>query len=155
MIIKIVVFRVCQMSLGPCRQRHYCLQLASSCVGSSAPSAAFACTVARVCQVCVCMHAYHVEFPVTCCFCCASVWQRLLQPCLNQSPAAVAICSLLFSVRLVALQTLAKMHGGLHTHADIKMENIHVAVKQRWADTVVTVLDFGISGYHPNSGSIS
>ena len=45
------------------------------------------------------------------------------------------------------MQTLAEMHGQLRTHADIKLDNIHVAVKPRPADTAVTVLDFGISGY--------
>ena len=63
--------------------------------------------------------------------------------------------SLWFSHRVVALQTLAEMHGVLRTHADIKMDNVHVAVKQRSADTAVTVLDFGLCHLHGNGGSLS
>ena len=57
-------------------------------------------------------------------------------------------------MRVVALQTLAEMHGRLRTHADIKPDNIHVAIKQWWADTVVTVLDFGLCQFHPYGGSL-
>ena len=87
--------------------------------------------------------------------CCAWGQRRLPQPCVDQSPAAVAICCLLLSESVVALQTLAEFHGHLRTHADIKMDNIHVAVMQRPADTTVTVLDFGLCHFHLNGGSLS
>ena len=125
------------------------LAAGSQCTNWRAPPAASACTVARACQV----YLHHVQRPATCRWLCLGL--ATAATCLRQSPATVDICSLLLSEGVVYLQTLAEVHGHLCTHDDIKLENIHVAVKQPPADTAVTVLDFGISGYHSNGGSPS
>ena len=86
--------------------------------------------------------------------CCAWEQRRLHHHHASTSHLQLLPCaaSLRFSQRVLALQTLAEMHGVLRTHGDIKLDNIHVAVKQRPADTVVTVLDFGICRLHRNGG---
>ena len=136
------------MSLGPCQGTHCLQQAASAPTGAHLQQHLLAQWPGRARCICILFSALPPAAR------CAWGWPRLPPASASHLPL-FEICCLLFSEGVMFLQTLAEVHGHLCTHDDIKLENIHVAVKQRSADTAVTVLDFGISGCHPNGGSPS